>query len=1003
MSTVQGFRLSPQQARLCKQDLAPVEIRWQTDEALDAAELAARLAELAREEEVLRTRLVTLPGLDDPVQVIEDDAAICVYAQGERLLGTEAPVLTLHLETAGSGSQLRLQAAPTHFDRSSLRLLADWLLAGENNPARLQYADYAEWKWQIAEDEDGAEGRRYWREMQDRTQAFRGLLLERAAQGESAASGCRPLAPLPDALPASADRYGLTPETLLLAAWGALLSRLSGQNEVAVAWIDEGRGEGLEQALGRYEQVLPLALSFDYGRSLAVQGGGIATAVGRMKNWRDHFVGHTECAYAFDYAHLDLPAGVHELDSSDGHQPYALRLELRQGVGRLCARLLFDKTRFEQTAVDCLAEQWALLLDALVRTPDAALGALPLHGPLQQALLLPTIDAPRIENASVVDLITREAQRRPAAPAVSDSAGSLSYGELDTLSAGMAAQLQQSGVGAGVVVAILLPRRREALIAMLAVLKAGGAYLPVDPAYPAERRAYLLADSGARHLIHDGSVQDLPPVEHSQALDALFAGAATRAFTPVPLASDSPAYLIYTSGSTGQPKAVVISHGALSHSTQVRIAYYQESVRAYLLLSSFSFDSSVAGIYWTLCQGGRLLLPAPGDELAIDRLGRLIENEGISHGLSLPSLYQALLDEIPASRLQSLRAWIVAGEACPESLPRQHADALPQAGLFNEYGPTEATVWATVERLQPGRPVGIGHAIPTMQLDLINEQGLPAGIGELGEIVLSGPSLALGYWKREEATAAAFAALDAAGRARAYRTGDLAYRDAEGRLMFVGRKDHQVKIRGYRIELGEIERCLRTHADVREAAVVVQERGAGKRLLAYILARHSYAPASEAMLDYLKRYLPAHMLPAAVMTLDSFPRTPNGKLDTQALPDPDTLRRKPPVAPRNPTEAALAGIIAAVLRLPEVGVDDSFLEIGGDSILSLQVVARARELGLIISTRQIFDLQTVARLAEATASAATVPEATTLAPALELDEDELAALADELADLEPNA
>lgn len=1005
MNSVSGFRLSPQQAQAQKHKQVPVELHWQVTQdeaaqALDPHTLARRLEQLAQDEELLRTRLATLPGLSEPVQVVEDQAAVAVFHQNHVLVHAEAPVLTLHIDTAAAATQLRFVAAPTHFDRSSLRLLASWLLSDESNPQRLQYADYAEWKWQITEEDDATEARSYWREAREKTRGFRGLLLENTAPGSG--FGYRPLAQLPHELLSVAERQGIAPEILLLAAWGALLARHSGQGEVALTWMDAGRGEGLELGLGIYELALPLNLSYDINRDLAAQTAAVDIACARAINWRDYCVEPGSCAYAFEYHRCDLPPRVRETWANGHNHLFALKLEVEDRHGRL----IFDQARFTQAAVDCIAEQWTLLLEALLRTPAQALGALPLTGPVQHALIQANSPQAAVEAGSVVDFIRRSTVLHPEATAVKDSSGALSYAQLDALSDRLAARMQKNGVAPGVVVAIVLPRRREALVAILAVLKAGGAYVPVDPAYPAERRAYMLKDSGARHLIHDTSVQALPAVEHRYNLDVALADASAAPFSPVAIDPASTAYLIYTSGSTGQPKAVVISHASLSYSTQMRTACYHEVVHAYLLLSSFSFDSSVAGIFWTLTQGGCLVLPAAGDELALDRLGRLIETERISHGLCVPSLYQALLDETPAERLHTLRAWIVAGETCPDTLPAQHLAKLPHAGLFNEYGPTEATVWASVERLEPGRTVGIGRPLPGMQLDLVNERGLAVGIGEIGEIVLSGPGLAIGYWNRPEATAQAFAPLTSTGRARAYRTGDLAFRDAEGRLLFVGRKDHQVKIRGYRIELGEIERCLRTHADVREAAVVVQERGSGKRLVAYILARHGYAPANGAMLDYLGQYLPAHMLPAAVVTLDAFPRTPNGKLDSKALPDPDSLRRAPVVAPRTPTEIALARIIAGVLKLPAISVNDSFLEIGGDSILSLQVVARARELGLLISTRQIFDLQTVARLAEA--AGANVTELTTPAPTTSttaslLDDDELAALADELADLEPNA
>jgi amino acid adenylation domain-containing protein len=531
-------------------------------------------------------------------------------------------------------------------------------------------------------------------------------------------------------------------------------------------------------------------------------------------------------------------------------------------------------------------------------------------------------------------------------------------------------------------------------------LKAGGAYVPIDPTYPADRRAYMLADSAIAHIVVSAELADSVPANLQRfVLDNLAApDLGDWPALPLPDANDL-AYLIYTSGSTGAPKAVEISHGALSFSTQVRMTTYDTPVRAYLLLSSFAFDSSVAGIFWTLAQGGRLVLPAPGEELEMSRLAQLIAQHQVSHGLSLPSLYQALLDQLQRNPgTDSLACWIVAGEACPPSLIAQHSKTLPHARLVNEYGPTEATVWATYEVLEPNRNVSIGRPIAGMDLRLLNEFNSACGIGEPGEIVLAGPTLARGYRHKPEETAKAFVTL--ADGTRAYRTGDLACWLADGRLAFLGRKDHQVKVRGYRIELGEIERQLCSHSDVREAAVIVQEHAAGKRLLAYILAAHGYAPDSEAIKRFLGERLPSYMVPALVLTLASFPRTPNGKLDTRQLPDPDSFDESAHVAPRNAMETALQAIVAKVLKLSTVSVTDNFFAIGGDSILSLQVVAQAHEQGIALSAKQVFERQTIAAMAEVAqplAPSAAEPQAdSTEFSASGLSDDEMQALMAEL-------
>jgi aryl carrier-like protein len=311
----------------------------------------------------------------------------------------------------------------------------------------------------------------------------------------------------------------------------------------------------------------------------------------------------------------------------------------------------------------------------------------------------------------------------------------------------------------------------------------------------------------------------------------------------------------------------------------------------------------------------------------------------------------------------------VAGEACKEDVVRKHGTRLSWVRLVNEYGPTEATVWATADVLDAASTalgVSIGRPIPSMRLWLLNEAGVPAALGEVGEIHLGGPQLVRGYRSKPEQTAAAFVIRpDVAGEQRMYRTGDLARWRVDGRIAFLGRRDQQVKIRGHRIELAEIERTLASHDQVRDAAVVAQEHAGSTRLIAYVTGAHGAAPDPDALRGYLAGRLPAYMVPAVFVRMDLLPRSPNGKLDLQALPDPETTARPGAeyVAPRNPLEAQLAAICAEVLRLPRVGVEDNFFQIGGDSILSLQVVTRANQRGIQITAKQVFARQTVAAMA----------------------------------------
>ncbi len=1006
MSGLHGFRISPQQASVYPHFNGATEhayycrLQWSVDRPITVEELNQRLAGLVAEHEILRTRLVSVPGLRLPVQVIDTATELNVTqssAPGLTLapLDWTQPLSVTLMQRPDQRPVLDLIGASSHFDLASLRLLAQALLDDTPESAEtLQYADYAEWRWNLTEEAPDHPGVMFWKPLADSEQPALQLSME-SATGQAFAPRR-----LDFAVPEQLARHPALTLELMLTAWATLLGRLASQQQVALTVIHESRGAELEQALGLFEQYLPLHLELDPQNTLLEQSKAVSAILERSIGWQDYYSHDLDGGYAFAWRQGD----AREQYACAVMKPCKACLHVQQTTEGVQVHLIHDRHTLSENAAGCLAEQWLQLLHGALAAPQHTWAQLPLSGPLQTRTLGAELSHPDVEAVTLVELFERQVRQQPQAIALSDKDGDLSYAELDACATRLAHQLVAAGIGGGVPVGILFARGNAAIVAILAVLKAGGAYVPVDPSYPADRRAYMLADSAITHIVVSRALADSVPDSLQRfVLDDLDTSD-THGLPALALPrADDLAYLIYTSGSTGAPKAVEISHAALSFSTQVRMAAYATPVRAYLLLSSFAFDSSVAGIFWTLAQGGRLVLPAPGDELEMQRLAALITHHRVSHGLSLPSLYQALLDQLQrTSGTDSLDCWIVAGEACPPSLVTQHAAALPNTRLVNEYGPTEATVWATYEVLQANRPLTIGRPIAGMDLRVLNEHGLPCGIGEPGEIVLAGPTLARGYRNKPEETAKAFVTL--ADGTRAYRTGDLACWLADARLAFLGRKDHQVKLRGYRIELGEIERQLCSHSDVREAAVIVQEHAAGKRLLAYVLAAHGYAPDSEAIKRYLAERLPAYMVPAQVLTLPSFPRTPNGKLDLRQLPDPEQLEQSIHVAPRNAMETTLQAIVARVLKLPSVGVTESFFAIGGDSILSLQVVAQAHEQGITLSAKHVFELQTIAAMAEvAQVQAAEMTQAQTQSTefsASGLSDEEMQALMAELNDIE---
>lgn len=972
MTEVTGFRASPQQAACWSlQDSAASHPYWaslqlQFDGPCDTAAIGARFQALVQAEEILSTRLCTLPGMRLPIQQI--GACIAPVLQLDNGQQQDGSALHAALRQVSAGRHvLELRAPATHTDGASLRLIAAQLLAPSADIERLQYADYAEWKNTLHETAD-APGMQYWQQQQADPAPLLSLRLASTGAHGSFQPQSMPLATRIDAA-VFAD-LSCTPAQWLSSAWMIFLSRLSGQSLVEIACTDSGRGDALDNALGLYELALPVRASIDHRLSLQDQIGALRSAASLALGWRDYHDGGAAPEFGFACVEELAWPGVTVLQEQCIARRFSLRLCVRAGTDGASCAFEYDPAIWDAAALQLLAEQWHLLVGALAEDSGCATGAISLLGPLQRAIAASAPDQPQVAPCSVVDLIECQAAQDPAAPAVADISATLSYAALNRRANQLAHRLTRSGVAPGDVVGIVLPRCNDMIVAILGVLKAGAAYLALDPGYPSERLAFMVQDSGVRQVIGYAAQPGRAP-RVTIALDQETASDAQLPDTNPALIGDLalPAYLIYTSGSSGQPKAVEISHRSLGQSTRVRMDFYRQPVRAFLLLSSFSFDSSVAGIFWTLAQGGKLVLPASGDELVLDTLCSLIERHAVSHSLSLPSLYGALLEHAPAARLATLDTWIVAGEACTDALVARHHDMLPRASLVNEYGPTEGGVWASAELLTTSRAAGIGRPIPGMTLDLVNEYGATAAIGETGEIYLAGPQLATGYRGHPEQTTASFASNPhIAGGQCAYRSGDLACWNADGRLHFLGRRDHQVKIRGHRVELAEIERHLLGHGEIADAVVVAQEHAGGKRLLAYFTGRQASPPADGALRSYLAERIPAYMVPALFIALRAMPLTPNGKRDVNALPDPDSAvrMRDQYVAPRSALEQELADICAGVLRLPRIGVTDNFFQVGGDSILSLQLVTRANRSGITLSTRQVFEHQTVEAMARVT-------------------------------------
>lgn len=730
---------------------------------------------------------------------------------------------------------------------------------GDRNPvlpAPHPYRDYIAW----LQERDWQAARQFW------TTLLKGFSAPTPLPGESGISDA-PISSVdrrshrlsPEftvALRAFGRRHRLTLSTLLNGAWALLLHRYSGEKDIVFGVVVSGRSADIpdiETRIGLFINTLPVRVAIAPSTDLiswlqSLQRQTLdarayeTTPLSDIQAWCDMPTGQNlfnslvvfeNQPAAFQKQALDFE--VSDIDSQD-QSNYPLVLLVLPGE-TLELRLIGDRDRVSDDIRDRLLVQLETMLQGFIESPQATLNDIPLlSAPERQQLLFDwnQTQSPLPQEACIHHLIAAQAERTPENIAIAFDSERLTYRDLDRRANQLAHHLRSLGIAATARVGICLERSLDAIVAILAVHKAGGAYVPLDPAYPRDRLAFMVEDADINLLITQQAWLGVLPAKTDRVLclDNCAEAIAAAPTFPLDPATDSPdaeAYVIYTSGSTGQPKGVSVSHRNLVHSTSARLEYYPEVVRSFLLLSSFSFDSSVAGIFWTLCQGGTLVLPRQHLEQDLRHLAHLIATHDISHTLCLPTLYALLLADAAVVPLQSLRVVIVAGEACPRSLPRQHYAVLPQAALYNEYGPTEATVWCSAYRIpsevdprlqMPTIP--IGKPIPNTQIYLLDEELRPVPIGAPGELYVGGAGITQGYLNRPEQTQMRFVA-NPFGGDRLYRTGDMARYRPDGNLEWLGRRDRQIKIRGHRIELGEIEDVLRQHPDVREAVVMATE------------------------------------------------------------------------------------------------------------------------------------------------------------------------------------
>ncbi|MDD5275160.1 MAG: amino acid adenylation domain-containing protein [Methylovulum sp.] len=1003
------------------------------DGALNREALQQSLDEVIRRHEILRSRFVgefhqavqcvmpdnglALLRLDltgVPSSCFQDCAAAFNRAPFDL---SSAPPLRGMLATLEHG-QYRLVLVLHHIvaDRWSVGVLMNEVAAlyaafSTGLPSSLpepaiQYGDYAAWQRQQTERNEKHLG--YWLQKLHDTPPLLGLPTDHPrppVQGyRGAGYGFEIAQPLSTALNVLGKQHNATLFMVMAAAFTSVLHRYSGSNDITVGYPVAGRNQ-LQTAglIGFFVNTLVLRCRLSGGLSfagllaeireqslqdMAHQDFSFGQLVETL-NPRRH-AGHAPL-FQVMLAVQNVPTTVLQMpgltatpEDLDIHTAqFDLTLFIEETDGQLRGVFEYNTDLFDAATLARMAGHLQTLLAGAACDPHLPITQLPLLTTQEHRQVLFDWNRPAVAKGQDKDLplvhqlFEAQAKATPEKTALVFAGQSLSYGELDRRVSLLADKLNACGMGAESRVGVSAERSLELIVGLLAVLKAGAAYVPLDPSYPSERLDYMLHDAGIGLLLtqsHLASQFRQPDIK----MLFLDSPGSTTLSTDAPLGGQqsatarNTAYIIYTSGSTGLPKGVPVSHGNLLQSTLTRTDYYQDPVSCFLLLSSFAFDSSVAGIFWTLIQGGCLCLPQQ-DELADPvALAQLIERWQVSHLLALPSFYTAILTDSTAPLLRSLKTVIVAGEACSGEVAAGHHRRLPDVNFYNEYGPTEATVWSSVLHSEPtGLPsmLPIGRAIDQVQIYILDRHHQPVPVGVSGELYIGGAGLAGGYLNQPAMTADKFMPnpFSPMPGSRLYKTGDLGCFRANGSIEFLGRIDNQVKIRGYRIEPGEIESRLLQYPGINEAAVVVREDKPGNhRLTAYIVAGQP-VPETQVVQSYLRQSLPDYMVPPVFISLDKLPLTPNGKLDRNALPQPEQSHTdgQAPVAPRNAVEQTLMAIWSELLGIGQLSIHDNFFNLGGDSILSIQTVSRAYQAGLTLTPRQLFQHQTIAELATA--------------------------------------
>jgi amino acid adenylation domain-containing protein/non-ribosomal peptide synthase protein (TIGR01720 family) len=998
---IQGYGLSPEQRRLWGLGLADrcAVCAVQIEGELDVEALQNAIRRVVSQHEVLRTTFKLLPSMTIPVQVIsevpdftfvqhDEDADITKLLNETRQRKSDyerLPVLRADLTKRSSNEHALIISLPALCaDVQSLeRLVA--AIAQPSNTEVLQYADFAEWKSELLVAEEGAVARQYWRqqdladldaqkfsfERRSTDTTFK-LRTEAVEISETTTARIRTIA----------NRCETTLSSFALACWQILIWRLTERSNVTVGVAFDGRKFAeLEHSIGLFSTFVPVRA--ETSKDLSFEDFLKRTSQQELEaqRYQEYFAWETGFfPFGFEfrkspasYSSGDLEFSIYEREACTDR--FKIKFVFQDDVNRFSAVLQFDETAFSSDDVRRLADQLSTLIEDTTNRTNAALDELELLSAAERQLLLLDVNDTHRQYSTgklVHELFEQQAREKPADLAVVYEAERLTYGELNRRANQLAHHVIKLGVGPDVTVGLCLERSTDLIVGLLGIMKAGGAYVPLDPGLPQARLSMILAEAGARVLVTRSTLaKDLG--KQAEAVVSLDHEAEVLANEE----SSNPqrrmheehlAYVIFTSGSTGRPKGVAVEHRQLiNYLNAIWEKLEMPEGSSFAMVSTISADLGNTVLFSALCKSGTLHLIAEERSSNAEALADYFSRNQIDCLKIVPTHLSALLAVgNPAGVLPRCKL-VLGGDACPWTLVERIGTLSQDCAVLNHYGPTEATVGALTyelgEEQLPSETVPLGRPLGNVHAYILDNKLHPVPIGVAGELHLGGAGLARGYINRPGATAEKFIPNPFNDRGeRLYKTGDRARYLSDGQIEFLGRIDNQVKIHGYRIELGEIESALREHEDVTTGVVIAREDRGAKQLVAYLVTRKKLTSAE--LRSFLNHKLPDYMVPTSFIFLERLPLTLNGKLDRNALPAPDYLQSDGEfTAPRTDVEKLLAQIWSAVLGVERVGVHDNFFDLGGDSILSIQIVARANQAGLKLTPRQLFQHQTVAELA----------------------------------------